>query len=624
MRQTIGVALGVAAMVSVGTVVRPAAQSSAASQSQYTAQILLPPPDLAGYSTQGVAMNNSGVVFGLVIMSPGLVPVLWTNGTPQRLPIPPGYHWTRTQQDFIDDTGTVVSTVAPDNPDSPGDQERVVIWKNGAAQFVPDSAAVCTTGRPQLPYGISRNGHVLILGYCNVNPLDLQLFIWDGANGFTPVPVPVIDPEDGVNMSPFTAVSPNKAFQIPVEVNALSAGDRYAAWTSTGTNPQVGGIISGATFTPVASGLPNGPNNVGEVIVDDVFNYSNSCPGRYFWNGTSTVFLGQSRRALLNDAGEVLIGDLGCSGSLSTQLYINGTSTDIDVTPSNIDLNQFSVGLPFLFNAKRQVVVEISSTDRFSSLSYATVLTPRLSAPPSITVPGSITAEATGPDGATVTYAASAVASDGSQVPISCTPHSGSLFPLGSTTVTCTAADNAGNQSQAGFTVTVQDTTPPLLAIPGNTQTPATSPAGAIVTFVATATDRVDPSPKVACLPASGSQFPIGSTVVTCVGADRSGNATSGAFTITVVGAAGQLANLVALVQSFNIQQGISNSLDTKLSAAVAALEQAASGDASGACGSVSGFVNEVQAQAGNKLTTAQASQLTLAANRIAATIGCR
>jgi hypothetical protein len=41
-------------------------------------------------------------------------------------------------------------------------------------------------------------------------------------------------------------------------------------------------------------------------------------------------------------------------------------------------------------------------------------------------------------------------------VPVECTPASGSIFPIGSTTVECTATDAAGNIGRASFTVTIR------------------------------------------------------------------------------------------------------------------------------------------------------------------------
>lgn len=43
-------------------------------------------------------------------------------------------------------------------------------------------------------------------------------------------------------------------------------------------------------------------------------------------------------------------------------------------------------------------------------------------------------------------------------LPVSCTPHSGSLFKLGRTTVRCTATDANGNTAKASFVVTVKRT----------------------------------------------------------------------------------------------------------------------------------------------------------------------
>ncbi|MFI7426475.1 VWA domain-containing protein [Micromonospora sp. NPDC049836] len=49
-----------------------------------------------------------------------------------------------------------------------------------------------------------------------------------------------------------------------------------------------------------------------------------------------------------------------------------------------------------------------------------------------------------GPDGARVSYQASAVDATGRPLPVRCVPASGSLFPVGQTVVTCTATDGAG------------------------------------------------------------------------------------------------------------------------------------------------------------------------------------
>lgn len=74
---------------------------------------------------------------------------------------------------------------------------------------------------------------------------------------------------------------------------------------------------------------------------------------------------------------------------------------------------------------------------------------------PTLQVPTSISQWATSNDGATVTYSATATDGVDASPSVSCTPESGSVFPIGTTTVTCTATDEAGNAATGTFTVTV-------------------------------------------------------------------------------------------------------------------------------------------------------------------------
>jgi hypothetical protein len=144
--------------------------------------------------------------------------------------------------------------------------------------------------------------------------------------------------------------------------------------------------------------------------------------------------------------------------------------------------------------------------------------------------------EATGPTGAVVNYGA-ATAYDyenNVSVPATCTPASGSVFPVGNTLVTCTATSALGTGS-ATFTVSVVDTTAPVVTVPADMTVDSTTGSPVPVTFTATASDTVDPaSPTVACAPASGSSFAIGMTTVTCQATDTAGNTGSASFTVTV------------------------------------------------------------------------------------------
>jgi hypothetical protein len=61
-----------------------------------------------------------------------------------------------------------------------------------------------------------------------------------------------------------------------------------------------------------------------------------------------------------------------------------------------------------------------------------------------------------------------------------------------------------------------------------------------------------------------------------------------------------------------------------KLQNALQALDAATSGDTPSACNRLSAFISEVAAQTGKTLTSAQAAQLTSAAQLVRAALGCR
>lgn len=154
--------------------------------------------------------------------------------------------------------------------------------------------------------------------------------------------------------------------------------------------------------------------------------------------------------------------------------------------------------------------------------------------PPEITVPAPITVEATSAQGAPVSFSVSAFDLVDESVPVTCDKQSGDTFPLGITTVQCSATDAANNTGHGSFNVTVQDTTAPALGLPSDMIEEATSAGGDVVTFVATADDIVDGAVAVVCTPASGSLFALGVTTVNCSATDAASNTATGSFNIKV------------------------------------------------------------------------------------------
>jgi hypothetical protein len=173
--------------------------------------------------------------------------------------------------------------------------------------------------------------------------------------------------------------------------------------------------------------------------------------------------------------------------------------------------------------------VRCFASDNYANLGEARFNVTVTGGAPPLELPGDIVEEATGPGGAVVTFTASA--GDGS--PVTCTPASGSTFAVGATTVSCSATNSAGTTT-GSFTITVIDTTPPVITAPSLLEVEATSAAGAIATYVVTATDLVNGDVPVSCNPVSGSQFAMGATEVVCTAVDAAGNGDITSFQVIV------------------------------------------------------------------------------------------
>ncbi|MEJ1971873.1 MAG: HYR domain-containing protein [Lacunisphaera sp.] len=104
--------------------------------------------------------------------------------------------------------------------------------------------------------------------------------------------------------------------------------------------------------------------------------------------------------------------------------------------------------------------------------------------PPVIAPPAAITLEAASNAGAVASFAATAEDAISGSAPVTATPASGSLFPVGTTTVALAAADWVGNTATASFTVTVVAHAPVITLQPASTS----ATAGDSVSFTVAAT----------------------------------------------------------------------------------------------------------------------------------------
>lgn len=225
--------------------------------------------------------------------------------------------------------------------------------------------------------------------------------------------------------------------------------------------------------------------------------------------------------------------------ALPSNISVTGTSSGAavtydasahDVVDGNVGVSCAPASGSVFPRGATTVTCSASDTRQNTSTGTFTVTVtepPANPTPPQL--PDDITREATGPDGATVTYSATGGGPDDENgrptTSANCAPASGSKFPLGTTTVQCDGGS---------FRIHVVDTTAPALSLPRDFSVPGTS-SGATVTYDASANDIVDGSVAVSCSPASGTNFPEGTTTVLCSASDARQNSASGSFSVTVV-----------------------------------------------------------------------------------------
>lgn len=156
---------------------------------------------------------------------------------------------------------------------------------------------------------------------------------------------------------------------------------------------------------------------------------------------------------------------------------------------------------------------------------------------PTIACPNPISAIACTTNGTAVVFPAP-VAHDDHGVPltVTCTPPSGSVFPLGTTTVLCRAADACGNATSCSFALkVVHDYTPPAIQCPADITQRTCGPNGVTVQYPTPATwDDYDTNLTVSTKPPSGSVFPVGTTAVNCMVFDSCGRRSECSFRVTV------------------------------------------------------------------------------------------
>jgi len=200
-------------------------------------------------------------------------------------------------------------------------------------------------------------------------------------------------------------------------------------------------------------------------------------------------------------------------------LAVPGASDIFDVTVSSDAPSAFPLGTTLVTWQAKDSSGNLTTTMQRVKIHDSTA--------PSIVAPADILAEARG-----ITSAISLGSPTAKDIfPITLGNNAPSAFPLGTTVVTWQATDSSGNIGTDTQSVTVQDTTPPVLSLPADLVLEAQAILTPVSLTPATATDIF----AVSLTNNAPPLFPLGMTVVTWRAEDSNGNVSSGEQRVTVV-----------------------------------------------------------------------------------------
>ena len=334
-----------------------------------------------------------------------------------------------------------------------------------------------------------------------------------------------LNPNQGSATFTLTVISntaPVLSLPSNITAEATSASGAVVTYTATASDAQDDPDPTPSCSPASGSTFPLGTTQV---------NCSVSDSGGMSASGSFNVTVQDTTAPSLNLPSPITQEATGASGAVVTY---TASATDLVDGPVSVTCSPAS-GATFPLGSDTVSCSVSDSSGNSASGSFS--VTVQDTTAPTLSLPANIVEEATGPSGNVVNFTATSTDAVDGNVPVSCTPASGSTFPIQATTVDCSATDSHGNTATDSFSVTVADTTAPLIAVHGDETAEATGPGGAIVSYTApTTSDVVDGAGVASCTPASGAQFPLGSTTVTCTKSDSAGNAaTPTTFQVNVV-----------------------------------------------------------------------------------------
>jgi hypothetical protein len=159
--------------------------------------------------------------------------------------------------------------------------------------------------------------------------------------------------------------------------------------------------------------------------------------------------------------------------------------------------------------------------------------------------------------------------------------------------------------------------------VPANIVEVATGLTGATVTYTATATDNVGIVGET-CSPGSGSEFPLGDTVVQCEASDAAGNQTSASFLVSIAVDGNSVSTLSSGISELELGNGVEQSLLAELRQIERLLTDGNPDNDAAICDKLDEFLAKVEQRlTDGDISSANASLLTEFALALKALFGC-
>ena len=301
-------------------------------------------------------LNNKGQVLGAACITNCGVnpfPAVWSNGTFQALPIPPGYVFNASARDFkINDSGSVVGNVRqPVTLNGNAIQlPQVVLWQNGNPTVIQPPASLfpgCSGPPSSLSSALNSSGHILILTSFTADPSFpypgrcYAYWIYPTGSSTLSFPFPpqcLGLPGAAAHPMSFDALpfkGMNDADQVLENIVNSYCGPPYVNPAPTTTyDPAViqpGGSFSylpasSLTFAGAGGARSEEIDNLG--IVQGFETNSSGQPTAVIWDGNGVHVLGPGLVTWLNNVGQALYAP-----GNSPLLWQSGVATSIQFPP---------------------------------------------------------------------------------------------------------------------------------------------------------------------------------------------------------------------------------------------------------------------------------------------------